>query len=44
MAVHSAVNLILIRTFRKAPLRSEFALLLVGAVTLLTGLALFDRL
>jgi hypothetical protein len=44
MAVHSAVNLLLIRTFRKAPLLSELALLAIGAATLLTGLALFDRL
>lgn len=44
MAVHSAVNLILIRTFKRAPLLSELALLIVGAATLLTGLALFDKL
>lgn len=44
MAVHSAVNLILVRTFKRAPLLSELALLVVGAATLLTGLALIDRL
>jgi len=44
MLVHSAVNLTLVRTFKRAPLLSELALLVVGAVTLLTGLALFDRL
>jgi hypothetical protein len=43
MAVHSAVNLVLVRTFRKAPLLSELALLAVAAGTLLAGLALHDR-
>lgn len=43
MAVHSAVNLILVRTFRKAPLLAELALLVVAAGILLAGLALHDR-
>jgi hypothetical protein len=43
MAIHSAVNLVLVRTFRKAPLLSELALLAVAAGTLLAGLALHDR-